>query len=238
MDFYDFHIGPMIIGIVFMLLGMLVSFRLKSKFNKYSQTQLMSRMSGKDVAEKMLRDNGIYDVQVICTPGELTDHYNPAKKTVNLSEAVYHGRSTASAAVAAHECGHAVQHATAYKWLSLRTAMVPVQNVSGTIINAIMLLSIFGGYALFSAFPVNTVLYVIIGAYGVMTLFTFVTLPVEIDASKRALQWIDNNNVVYGEEYKESKDALKWAAFTYVIAALGSLAILLYYISLLGGRDE
>jgi uncharacterized protein len=233
-----FMISPIfLIGIGFMVIGMIVSGILKSKFNKYSKQTLGSGMSGREIAEKMLKDHGIYDVKITCVKGKLTDHYNPMDKTVNLSEAVYHGRSTASAAVAAHECGHAVQHATSYSMLELRSKLVPLQNISGTIINVIVMASIFGGAFLFSTFPMDTVLYLIIGSYSVMTLFTFVTLPVEFDASQRALIWIRENGVVSHSEYEESKDALNWAAMTYVVAAIGALTTLLYYVSLLMGRD-
>ena len=227
-----------IIGIVFMLIGLAVSQMLKSKFKKYSKMPLSTNMSGKEVAEKMLIDHGIGGVKVECVQGKLTDHYNPANKTVNLSPEVYDGRSAASAAIAAHECGHAVQHATAYNMLQLRSALVPIQNASGKIINAIVMISIFGGYFLFNALPYNLILYVIIAAYSVITLFSLVTLPVEYDASNRALIWIKKNGVVNSSEYDNAKDALKWAAMTYVVAALGSLVMLMYYISLLAGRRD
>ncbi|MTI38322.1 zinc metallopeptidase, partial [Fulvivirga lutimaris] len=185
-----------------------------------------------------LADHGIHDVEVICVPGKLTDHYNPANKTVNLSPEVYNGRNAAAAAVSSHECGHAVQHATAYSMLEFRSAMVPVQNASAKILNVIMMAMLFGGFFLFTAFPIKMVLLVIIGAYGVMTLFSFVTLPVEFDASKRALAWIDERGIVNSQEHDMAKDALKWAAMTYVVVALGSLVTLLYYVSIfLGGRD-
>ena len=227
-----------LIAIVFMILSYAVSARLKSKFRKYSQFGLSSGLSGKETAEMMLREHGIGDVAVVSSPGELTDHYNPANKTVNLSEGVYHGRSAAAVAVAAHECGHAVQHATAYSMLRLRTALVPIQNVSGKIINMIMLASIFGGMFLWSAFPTQLVLAVIIGAYSVLTLFAFVTLPVEFDASKRALQWVAANRVVNSQEHDMARDALKWAAMTYVVAAVGSLVTLLYWLSIFMGSRE
>lgn len=233
-----FSIGPIfIIGIAFMIIGMIVSSILKRKFKKYSEQPMASGMSGKEVVEKMLADHNIHDVKVLCVPGKLTDHYNPMDKTINLSEAVYNGRNTASTAVAAHECGHAVQHATSYNMLELRSKLVPLQNVSGKIINFIVMISIFGGAFLYNSFPMDTVLYVVIGAYSVMTLFTLVTLPVEFDASKRALVWIRNNGIVTPSEYEESKDALSWAAMTYVVAALGAIVTLLYYVSLLMGRD-
>lgn len=228
--------GLIVIAIVFAIISGIVSSRLKSKFKRYSQIPLASNMSGKDIAEQMLRDNGINDVQVISVRGQLTDHYNPANKTVNLSEPVYAGRNAASAAVAAHECGHAVQHATAYSMLSLRTALVPIQNVSSKILNFIMLASIFGGAFLFNAFPTQLVLMVIISTYSIFTLFSFITLPVEFDASNRALKWISSKSIVNPGEYDMAKDALKWAALTYVVAALGSLATLLYWISIFMGR--
>ena len=227
-----------IIGIVFMLIGLAVSQMLKSKFKKYSKMPLSTNMSGKEIAEKMLIDHGIGGVRVECVEGKLTDHYDPTQKTVNLSREVFDGKNAAAAAVAAHECGHAVQHAQAYSMLQLRSALVPVQNASGKIINAIVMISIFGGYFLYSALPFNLILYVIIAAYSVITLFSLVTLPVEFDASNRALAWIKQNGVVNSTEYNHSKDALKWAAMTYVVAALGSLVTLFYYISILAGRRD
>lgn len=226
-----------LIGLVFMIVSFAVSRKLKNKFKKYSQIPLESNLSGAEVAKLMLADNGINDVQVTCVPGQLTDHYNPTNKTVNLSEAVYHGRNAAAAAVASHECGHAVQHATAYSMLEFRSAMVPIQNVSAKVLNFIVLASIFGGAMLFNTFPMDLVLMVIIGTYGVMTLFSFVTLPVEFDASNRALAWIKQRNIVNASEHGMAKDALKWAAMTYVVAALGSLVTLLYYVSIFLGRD-
>ncbi|TRX61444.1 zinc metallopeptidase [Fulvivirga sp. M361] len=230
--------GIWIIIIVFGIISFAVSSRLKSKFKKYSQVPLRKDLSGAEVAQLMLADHGIHDVKVTAVQGRLTDHYNPMNKTVNLSEEVYHGRNAAAAAVASHECGHAVQHATAYSMLEFRSAMVPLQNASAKILNVIMMVMLFGGMFLFSAFPYELVLLTIIGAYGVMTLFSFVTLPVEFDASKRALAWVQGRNIVDSGEYDMAKDALKWAAMTYVVAAIGSLVTLLYYISLfLGNRD-
>jgi Zn-dependent membrane protease YugP len=226
-----------IIGIVFMLIGLAVSQMLKSKFNKYAKIPLSTNLSGKEIAEKMLKQHGIYDVKVESVPGKLTDHYNPMNKTVNLSPEVYEGRNAAAAAIAAHECGHAVQHATAYSMLKLRSALVPLQNASGKIINIIVMVSIFGGYFLYNALPFDLILYVIIAAYAVITTFSLVTLPVEFDASKRALVWIRTNGIVNSSEYDNAKDALNWAASTYVVAAIGSLATLMYYVSLLGRRD-
>ena len=228
----------LIIGIFFMIISWAVSSRLKSKFKKYSQIGLASGMSGRDVAERMLKDNNIYGVSVMSVEGELTDHYNPTNKTINLSPDVYHGRSAASAAIAAHECGHAVQHANAYTMLEFRSVMVPVQNVSAKIINFMFMALLFGSFILPGVLPFNTALIVIIACYFIFTLFAFVTLPVEFDASKRALNWIETNGIVNNQEYDMAKDALKWAAMTYVVAALGALVTLMYYLWLfVGGRD-
>ncbi|MBW3467728.1 zinc metallopeptidase [Arthrospiribacter ruber] len=225
-----------LIVIVFAILGFVVSQRLKSKFKKYSQTSLKANLSGKEIAELMLADNNVGDVRVVSVEGQLTDHYNPANKTVNLSPDVYYGRNAAAAAVAAHECGHAIQHATSYAWLNLRSAMVPVQNASGKILNVVLIASLFGGA--FIGLPYELIGFIIVGAYGIMTLFTLVTLPVEFDASARALAWVRERNVVTPEEYGMSKDALKWAAMTYVVAALAALATLAYYIMIFfGNRD-
>jgi uncharacterized protein len=230
--------GALLIGIVFMLIGWAVSARLKSKFREYSQVHLTRDLTGADVARLMLTDNGIGNVQVTCVPGELTDHYNPANKTVNLSEGVYHGRNAASTAVAAHECGHAVQHAKAYSMLQLRSALVPIQNVSGTILNFIMMAMIFGGALVHNFWP--TALIIIIVCYGAFALFALITLPVEFDASKRALAWIESRGIVTRNEHYMAKDALKWAAMTYVVAAIGAVTTLLYYVMLFlgGSRDE
>jgi Zn-dependent membrane protease YugP len=236
--FADLQLGPMLIGIVFMIIGMFVAFRLRSKFTQYSQTPISNRMSGKEIAEKMLRDHNIFDVKVESVDGELTDHYNPAHKTVNLSRAVYEGRNAAAAAVAAHECGHAVQHAMAYKPLKMRSALVPIQQVSGTVLNIILMAAIFGGAFLYSAINMNTVLYIVIGCYAFFTLFSLVTLPVEFDASRRALNWMTSTGVTTQREYDNAKDALKWAALTYVVAAIGSIATLLYYVSLLSRNNN
>lgn len=228
----------MLIGIIFMIISLAVQWRLKSKFKKYSEIGTSSGLSGREVAELMLKNNGIYDVNVICVEGELTDHYNPANKTVNLSGSVYHGRSIAAAAVSAHECGHALQHAFGYAPLQLRSTLVPIQNAAGTVMNIVVMISIFGGSFLFKTFPYDTVLLLIIGIYGVFTLFSFVTLPVEFDASNRALAWINEAKIVNYKEQEGAKDALKWAALTYVVAALGSLATLLYYVSIFLGRRD
>ncbi|WP_420576116.1 zinc metallopeptidase [Ekhidna sp.] len=226
-----------VIIVVFMIASWAVSTRLKNKFKKYSQVTLGSGLSGREIAELMLRDNGIYDVSVTSVEGKLTDHYNPANKTVNLSSDVYNGRSAAAAAVAAHECGHAVQHVKAYRWLEFRSAMVPVQNVSAKIINFVFIAMFIGAFGL-NMLGTSTALLVITGCYSVFTLFAFVTLPVEYDASNRALAWIQDRNIVDDREHKMAKDALNAAASTYLVAALGALATLLYYVMIfLGSRD-
>ncbi|MEC8739813.1 MAG: zinc metallopeptidase [Bacteroidota bacterium] len=220
--------GIYLLGIVFMVVSMLVQGRLKSKFKKYSQTPLRSNKSGKEIAEQMLHDLGIYDVQVVQVNGQLTDHYNPKNKTVNLSEAVYHQRNAASAAVAAHEVGHAVQHATAYSWLEMRSRLVPMVSVSSRYMQWVVLAGI-----LMLNMPIGpSILLLGIALFALTTLFSFITLPVEFDASKRALAWIDEKGIVTSQEHSMSKNALKWAALTYVVAAIGSLATLLYYISI------
>ncbi len=221
-----------------MIASWVISSRLKNKFRKYSQVSLGSGLSGREIAELMLRDNGIYDVSVTSVQGRLTDHYNPANKTVNLSPDVYNGRSAAAAAVAAHECGHAVQHAKAYRWLEFRSAMVPVQNISARVMNLVFMAMIFGAFALPNIINPQLALMVIIACYSVFTLFAFVTLPVEYDASNRALAWIKDRNIVDDREHAMAKDALNTAASTYLVAALGALATLLYYVMIfLGGRD-
>ena len=221
------------------LVSWLVSNRLQSKFEYYSKVHLRNGMSGAEIAQKMLEDHGIRDVKVISTPGRLTDHYNPMDKTVNLSEAVYNQRNAAAAAVAAHECGHAVQHAQAYSWLTLRSKLVPAVNVSSNLSQWLIL----GGFLLGAAAKVGFGYWVaLIGVilFAVTTAFAFITLPVEYDASNRALAWLKNKNIVTREEYAGAEDSLKWAARTYVVAALGSLAQLLYWIYRLMGssRDE
>jgi Zn-dependent membrane protease YugP len=220
-------------GIIF-LVSMYVSNQLKSKFKKYSKIQLKNGLSGKEIAEKMLSDNGINDVQVISVKGKLTDHYNPVNKTVNLSEAVYAQRNAAAAAVAAHECGHAVQHATAYSWLTLRSQIVPAVGFSSKISNFVIMAGLI---LMYSGSVLGSMLFLSgIVLFAMTTLFTFITLPVEFDASNRALAWLENKNMVTQEEHAGAKDALKWAARTYVVAALGSLATLLYFISMFLGR--
>ena len=220
--------GLFLISIVFLVIGLIVSQVLKSKFAKYSQERLSSGLSGKDVAQKMLRDNGIYDVEVISVEGTLTDHYNPANKTVNLSHDVYNGRNIAAAAVAAHECGHAVQHATAYQWLTMRSKMVPAVQISSSIMSFLTL-----GLALLyymSGSMRESLLLVFIVLQSIITLFSVITLPVEIDASRRALVWLNQSGITYSAEHEDAKDALKWAAYTYVVAAVGAAATLAYYI--------
>lgn len=215
-----------------MLFSWLVSSRLKSKFEQYSKLHLQNGMSGAEIAEKMLADNGIRDVRVISTPGRLTDHYNPMDKTVNLSEAVYNQRNAAAAAVAAHECGHAVQHAVGYEWLTMRSKLVPFVNVASSYMQWILL----GGILLLNTFP-GLLLFGII-LFAATTLFSVITLPVEYDASHRALAWLENKRMLTQQEQAGAKDALKWAARTYVVAALGSIATLLYYVSIYMGGSR
>ncbi|MBO4233849.1 zinc metallopeptidase [Riemerella anatipestifer] len=222
-----------ILGII-TLVSWLVSARLKSKFNHYSKVILSNGLSGKEVAEKMLRDNGIHDVQVVSIPGQLTDHYNPMNKTVNLSEAVYMQRNAAAAAVAAHECGHAVQHAVGYSMLQLRSKLVPIVNISSNLLRFILI----GGIAVMAASGNKTLLAVGVGLFAITTLFAFVTLPVEYDASNRALKWLKSTGTVTTQEYAGAEDSLKWAARTYVVAALGSLAQLIYFASMLMERRD
>ncbi len=218
-----------------MALSFIVSGRLKSKFKKYSKTPLSSGYSGKEIAERMLNNSGIYDVQVTCVSGKLTDHYNPGNKTVNLSQEVYHGKSIAAAAIAAHECGHAVQHQQAYKWLSLRSAMVPITNASSKLMNFIFILAIFGGMSI--GMHWDTVLMFVIVAQAIMTAFSLVTLPVEFDASNRALAWLNRDNIASPSEMGQAQDALRWAAGTYVVAALASITTLLFYILQMAGDE-
>lgn len=215
-----------ILFIGIMVLGLIVQGVLQSKFSKYSKVPLPNGMSGAEVAMKMLNDNGIYDVKVVPAQGMLTDHYNPATKTVALSEGVYSSRSVAAAAVAAHECGHAVQHAMGYAPLKMRSALVPVVSFASNIVQWVLLI----GIIVFSSFP--QLLWIGIGLFALTTLFSFVTLPVEINASQRAIEWLDNTGITDYETRPMAVDALKWAACTYVVAALGSLATLLYYIGI------
>lgn len=226
--------GYYLIAILIFIVSMYVSNKLKSKFKHYSKVHLQNGMSGREIAEKMLADNGIYDVKVISTPGMLTDHYNPAKKTINLSEAVYTQRNAAAAAVAAHECGHAIQHANAYSWLQMRSQLVPVVSVASRFSQWV----IFGGLMLMATTAMgSTVLLIGIIMFAMGTLFSFITLPVEYDASNRALAWLETGNMLSPQEHKAAEDSLKWAARTYVVAAVGSLATLLYFLSIYMGRD-
>lgn len=219
------------------LVSWLVSSKLKSKFRHYSKVQLQNGMSGAEIAEKMLADHGIRDVKVVSAAGMLTDHYNPKNKTVNLSEGVYNQRNAAAAAVAAHECGHAVQHAQAYEWLTMRSRLVPVVSVT----SGMSMWVVFGGLMLGAAAGVGFGFWIAVAGLimmGLATLFSFVTLPVEYDASNRALAWLKQKNMVTPQEYKGSEDALKWAARTYLVAAIGSLATLFYFaLQVFGGRD-
>lgn len=224
-------IGPIwIIFGFFMLLSWLISAQLKSKFKKYSKVPINYNLTGKEVAEKMLKENGIMDVTVVSTPGQLSDHYNPVNKTVNLSPEVYSSSNVAAAAVAAHECGHAVQHATAYAFLQLRSSLVPVVSFSSRWVQWLLL----AGILMVQTFPALLLVGIIL--FGITTLFSFITLPVEIDASKRAVVWLNTSGITSGQTHDNAVDALKWAAYTYVVAALGSLATLLYYIMIFTGR--
>ena len=224
----------MLVSILFLGISFIVSAILKSKFNKYSKVGLSNGMTGKEIAEKMLRENGIYDVKVTSVEGFLTDHYNPANKTVNLSPEVYNGQSVSAAAVAAHECGHAVQHANSYGPLVLRSKMVPAVQVSSMLVNWILL----AGLIVMATTNNTTVLLIGIIAMSVVVIFTLVTLPVEFDASKRALAWLNTTNVTNQREYPMAKDALKWAATTYVVAALAAVVQLVQYIMIYLGRRE
>ncbi|MFN5422421.1 MAG: zinc metallopeptidase [bacterium] len=222
-----------LVSLLFVGLGMLVSYRLKSKFNEYGAMSLSSRLTGKEVAERMLRDNGIYDVRVVSGEGFLSDHYNPLTRTVSLSPEVYHHASISAAAVAAHECGHAVQHARSYPWLMFRSRMVPMVQVSSMLIQWVLL----AGILLINVFPQLLLGGIIL--FAVTTLFSLVTLPVEFDASKRALVWLESSGVTSSSEHPMAKDALKWAAMTYVVAAIASLVTLVQYILIyLGGRER
>jgi len=207
-----------------------VQYRLKQKFEIYSKISLQNRLSGKEIAKKMLTDNNIYDVKVISTSGKLTDHYNPKNKTVNLSQGVYNGQSIAAAAIAAHECGHAVQHAKSYAWLNLRSQLVPTINVASKYASFLLI----GGILFFNTFPYLLLFGIILFAANVV--FSFITLPVEYDASNRALAWLNNGKMLNAQEHEKAKDALKWAARTYVVAAIGALATLLFYLNIYGRR--
>lgn len=222
--------GLLLMGII-MLASWLVGWQLKNKFEKYSKVHLRNGMSGAEIATKMLHDHGIYDVKVISTPGRLTDHYNPMDKTVNLSEAVYNQRNAAAAAVAAHEVGHAVQHATAYSWLTMRSKLVPVVNIASNLVQWVL----FGGIILIQVYNNTTVLLIGVVLFALTTVFSIITLPVEYDASNRALKWLETKNMVTREELSGAKDSLKWAARTYLVAALASIGTLLYYVMILTG---
>ena len=221
-----------IVSIAFVGISMLVSMVLKNKFAAFSKIGLANKMTGKEIAEKMLRDNGIYDVKVVSVEGFLSDHYNPVNKTVNLSPEVYQGNSIASAAVAAHECGHAVQHATAYTWLNLRSKLVPAVQFSSNIVQWILLI----GVVLINRFPQLLLIGIIL--FAVTALFSVITLPVEFDASRRALIWLQNTNVTNQQEFPKAKNALKWAATTYVVAALAAVVTLAQYIMLYLSRQR
>lgn len=221
----------------FMILGFVVQNRLKSKFEEYSSIPVEAGLTGKEVAEKMLRDNGINDVQVISVPGKLTDHYNPANKTVNLSPDVYNGRSVSAAAVAAHECGHALQHAQSYAWLTMRSKMVPIVNISSKLMSVIFFMGIFGMYAFSNLISYNTIIWTIIAAQAVITAFSLVTLPVEYDASNRALGWLVDAHITSPDTQEKAADALKWAARTYLVSAISAVTVLLYYLLRMVGND-
>jgi len=231
MEFY------ILIGVI-SLVSWMISNRLKSKFTYYSKMQLKNGMSGKEIAQKMLHDNGIYDVKIISTPGQLTDHYNPVTKTVNLSEVVYNERNAASAAVAAHEVGHAVQHAQAYQWLTLRSKLVPAVGISSKLSQWLVIGGLILGAASGNSGIGFTIAIIGLGMMAIATLFSFITLPVEYDASNRALVWLKTNNMLTNNEQDGAKDALTWAARTYLVAALSSLAMLIYWgFKVLGSRD-
>ena len=224
----------MLVSFLFIGISLIVSMILKGKFSKYNKIPLANGMSGKQVAEKMLRENGIYDVKVTASQGFLSDHYNPANKTVNLSPEVYEGTSISSAAVAAHECGHAVQHANSYSWLTMRSRLVPVVKLTSNLVNIVLLIGV-----IMAASGNTTLLLVGIAMMAVTVLFTLITLPVEFDASRRALAWLETTNVTNSTEYPKAKDALKWAALTYVVAALAAVVTLVQYIMIyLGSRDR
>jgi len=226
--------GIMLVSLLFIGISLIVSMILKGKFSKYSKIPLANGMSGKQVAEKMLRENGIFDVKVTASQGFLSDHYNPANKTVNLSPEVYEGTSISSAAVAAHECGHAVQHANFYSWLTMRSRLVPVVQLTSNFVNIVLLIGV-----IMATSGNTTLLLVGIAMMAVTVLFTLITLPVEFDASQRALAWLETTNVTNTTEFPKAKDALKWAAMTYVVAALAAVVTLVQYIMVyLGSRDR
>jgi Zn-dependent membrane protease YugP len=224
----------LIVSFIFIGISMLVSGILKSRFAQFSKIPLSSRLSGKEIAEKMLRENGIYDVQVLSVPGHLSDHYNPANKTINLSPDVFGGYSVAAAAVAAHETGHAIQHATSYAWLGLRSKLVPAVQFSSMMVNWVLLIGV-----MMAASGNTTLLLVGIALFAITVFFSVITLPVEFDASRRALNWLQQTNVTNQQEYPKAKNALTWAAMTYVVAALAAIATLVQYVFIfLGARDR
>jgi Zn-dependent membrane protease YugP len=227
-------LGIIFISLLFMVMGMIVQSTLKSKFAAYAKVPTGSGLSGKEMAEKMLHDNGIFDVTVTSVPGFLGDHYDPLKKTVNLSPDVYEGRNIAAAAVAAHECGHAVQHKTAYSMLALRSALVPIVQISSNLAQWVILI----GLGLFFGSSNQTILLIGIILFAASTLFSLITLPVEFDASARALKWLESSHLTAPLEHEKAKDALKWAALTYVVAALASIAMLIQYILIYQGRNR
>lgn len=231
-----YDIGLLLIGGIFMLVGFLISSRLKSKFALYSKERLSSGLSGREIAEKMLWENGIYDVKVSSVNGSLSDHYNPVNKTVNLSHDVYSGVNVAAAAVAAHECGHAVQHASAYKWLTMRSNLVPAVQIASNMMSFLTIGLAFMAYL--SPGMSNTMLIIFIVLQSAITLFSLITLPVEVDASRRALIWLDKSGIARGQENTDAKDALKWAAYTYFAAAMGSVVTLVYYIWRFMGNNK
>lgn len=232
---FGFDMGYILIGVFFGIFSLVVSNRLKNKFKKYSKVHLRNGMSGAEIAEKMLADHGIRGVKVISAQGMLTDHYNPINKTVNLSEGVYNQRNAAAAAVAAHEVGHAVQHARGYEWLQMRSKLVPVVQFG----SSFSVWAIIGGLALMQTTAIGgTIAWLGVALYGVATLFSFITLPVEYDASNRALAWLKNKNMLGQQEYASAEDALKWAARTYVVAAIGSLATLIYFALRVAGASR
>ena len=214
----------------FMIIGGIVSSQLKSKVKRYSQIATVSGLSGKEIAEKMLRNHEISDVKVVSIPGKLTDHYNPADKTINLSPDVYQGRHISAAAIAAHECGHAVQHATSYQWLEMRSQMVPIVNFSNRMMSTVFIIGLIGGSFIGLGWSNMLMLFIILQA--IVTAFTLITLPVEFDASRRALIWLKSSDITNDDEVVFAEDALKWAASTYLVAALAAVTYLLYYISL------
>lgn len=224
-----------ILFVILMIASAVIQNRLRSKFREYSEVPVEAGLTGREIAEKMLRDNHIHDVEVMSVQGQLTDHYNPRNKTVNLSPDVFNGRSVAAAAVAAHECGHAVQHATSYSWLTMRSMLVPLVSVSSKLMNVLIIMMIFGVATSF--LPLNMGIWILVAAQAVITLFALVTLPVEYDASSRALVWLRESRITSFQTQEKAEDALKWAARTYLVSALAAVATMMYYLSLVMGRD-